>query len=74
MSSLPDATPDTLSEELFVEPINEFSQASKPPRRLTRRVTSQPPVEPESSGPQKSPEPELGLDTSQPRPRRVRIP
>ena len=53
---LPDVVPNTPSEELFIEPITDFDQVSKPPRRLTRRVTSQPPADLEPSTPQ-SPEP-----------------
>ena len=52
MSSLPDDVPNTLSEEF--EPILEIP---KPPRRLTRRVMSQPPADVEPSAPPKSPEP-----------------
>ena len=57
MSSLPDDVPNTLSEESLIEPIMEFSQLPKPPRRLTRRVTSQPPADLEPSVPPQSPEP-----------------
>ena len=57
MSSLPDDVPNTLSEESLIEPIPEFSQVPKPPRRLTRRVTSQPPADLETSAPPQSPEP-----------------
>jgi hypothetical protein len=55
--SLPDVVPITMSEESLIEPIAESSQASKPPRRLTRRVTSQPPADLEPSAPPQSPEP-----------------
>ena len=51
MSSLPDV-PDTLSEEVI-----EISEVPKPPRRLTRRVMSQPPADLEPSVPPQSPEP-----------------
>ncbi|KAF8804211.1 proline-rich protein [Phlegmacium glaucopus] len=68
MSPLLDVVP-TLSERSAVEPTTEFSQASKPPGRLTRRVTSQPPADLEPSAPTKSPEPEP--ETLQPRPRRA---
>ena len=54
---LPDVVPTTVSEESLIEPIAESSQAFKPPRRLTRRVTSQPPADLEPSGPPQSPEP-----------------
>ena len=57
MSLLSDVVPNTLSEGSFVEPSMEFSQASRPPRRLTRRVTSQPPADLETSAPPQSPEP-----------------
>ena len=57
MSSLPDEVPITLSEEPLIEPITEFSEISKPPRRLTRRVMSQPPADLEPSVPPQSPEP-----------------
>ena len=57
MSSLPDDVPNTLSEEPLIEPITEFIQIPKPPRRLTRRVTSQPPADLEPSAPPQSPEP-----------------
>ena len=56
MTSLPDV-PNTLSEESLIEPITEFSQVPKPPRRLTRRVMSQPPADLEPSAPPQSPEP-----------------
>ena len=51
MSSLPDV-PDTLSEEVI-----EISEVPKPPRRLTRRVMSQPPADLEPSVSPQSPEP-----------------
>ena len=54
MSSLPDDVPNTLSEEPSIEPIMEVP---KPPRRLTRRVTSQPPADLEPSALPQSPEP-----------------
>ena len=57
MSSLPDDVPNTLPEESLIEPIMEYSQVPKPPRRLTRRVMSQPPADLEPSVPPQSPEP-----------------
>ena len=54
------------------EPITEFSQASTPPRRPTRRVTSQPPADSGSSAPSQSSEPEPESETLL-RPRRVKI-
>lgn len=74
---MPDVVPNTLlEEESSARPITEFTQASKPPRRLTRRVASQPPADPEPSVPQKSTElePESEPETLQLRPRRVRVP
>jgi len=71
ISPLPDVVPNTLSEESSIEP-TKFSEVSKPPRRPTRRVTSQELADSGPSAPPKSPEPEP--ETLQPRPRRVGIP
>jgi hypothetical protein len=57
ISSLPDDVPNILSEESLIEPITEISPVPKPPRRLTRRVMSQPPADLEPSAPPQSPEP-----------------
>ena len=61
VSSLPDDVPNTLPEEsliepIMIEPIMELSQIPKPPRRLTRRVMSQPPADVEPSVVPQSPE------------------